>query len=207
MIRTDSTFVSTVARAVADAERGTSAELVVVVAARSGPYRDLAAGAGAVAALAVLLVALFAPPLFPPLAVAVEIPAVFALVAWLTHRLPGALRAMASGARMKRQVERAAAWWFLEEAVHGTRARTGMLVYLSLLENRAAILPDLGLSGAIPDAAWSGIAWRADGTAGGPRTVEEVVIGIAAIGALLREKLPADARDVNELPDAPRIVT
>ena len=207
MIRTDTHFADAVARAVAAAERGTSAELVVVVAARSGSYRDLALGAGAVAALVVLLVALFARALFPPIAVAVEVPAVLALVTWLTHRLPAALRALASEARMRRQVERAAAWWFLEEAVHGTRARTGMLVYLSLLETRAAVVPDLGLSGRVPDAAWSSIAWRADGTAGGPRTVDEVVAGISAIGALLRQKLPADARDVNELPDALRIVS
>ena len=207
MIRTDTHFADAVARAVAGAERGTAAELVVVVAARSGSYRDLALAAGAGAALVVLLVALFAPPLFPPIAVAVEVPAVLALVTWLTHRLPAALRALATEARMRRQVERAAAWWFLEEAVHGTRGRTGMLVYLSLLEHRAAIVPDLGLSAAVPDAAWESIVWRADGSAGGPRTVEDIVAGIAAIGALLRQKLPADAADVNELPDAPRIVS
>lgn len=201
MIRTDKTFVDAVARAVADAERGTSAELVVVVAARSGTYRDLAMGAGAMAALLVLLVALFARRMFPPLAVAVEVPLVFALVAWLTHRLPATLRRLATEARMRRQVERAAAWWFLEEAVHGTKARTGMLVYLSLLEQRAAIVPDLGLSRAVPDAAWGGIAW------GSLRTVDEVRAGIAAIGALLKERLPADGQDVNELPDMPRIVS
>ena len=207
MIRTDTNFADAVARAVADAERGTAAELVVVAAARSGTYRDLALGAGAGAALAVLLVALFAPPLFPPIAVAVEVPAVFALVAWLTHRWPAALQALASDARMRRQVERAAAWWFLEQAVHGTRARTGMLVYLSLLETRAAVVPDLGLSGVVPDTVWGSIVWRSDGSPGGPRTAEEVVAGIAAIGELLRKKLPAEARDINELPDAPRIVS
>jgi putative membrane protein len=187
-----------VERAVRDAESGTSAELVVVLAARSGTYRDLALLIGAAAATAVLLVALFARSLFPPVAVAVEVPAVFALSAWLAHRTPALLRALASEARARRQVERAAAWWFLEAAVHGTRARTGVLVYVSLLEARAAVVADLGLSGVLPDALWRSIPWG---------TQDDVLRGIAAIGALLSERLPGAPADANELPDAPRIVS
>src|SRR4030095_577642 len=120
------------------------------VAARSGTYRDVAVLAGAVAAAAVLLIALFARRIFPPVAVAVEVPAALALVAWLVHRLPSVLRLFVSEARARRQVERAAAWWFVEEAVHGTKARTGVLVYLSLLEQRMAVVPDLGPPAALP---------------------------------------------------------
>jgi putative membrane protein len=193
MIRTDSSFALAIERAVKDAERGTSAELVVVVAARSGSYLDVALLAGSGAALAVLLVALFAPPLFPPWAVAIEVPLVLALATWLIHHLPAAVRALAPESRRRRQVERAAAWWFLEEAVHGTRDRTGVLVYVSLLEERVEIVPDLGLSAFV-------LAWdRA-------KSREDVLRGIAAIGALLKERLPARAGESNELADAPRIV-
>ncbi|HJQ99372.1 MAG TPA: hypothetical protein VJ826_13750 [Candidatus Polarisedimenticolaceae bacterium] len=198
MIRTDASFVASVERAVREAERGTSAELVVVVAARSGTYRDVAVIAGACAATAVLLVALFARRIFPPMAVAVEVPATLALVAWLVHRLPSVLRFFISEARAKRQVERAAAWWFVEEAVHGTKARTGVLVYLSLLEQRVAVVPDLGLSAAIPDGMLRTMPWR---------TADDVVKGIATLGALLCERCPGTASDPNELPDTPRIVS
>ena len=127
-MRTDASFVASLERAVREAERGTAAELVVVVAARSGTYLDLAMACGAVVSGLVLLVALFARAVFPPVAVAFEVPAVFALASWLAHRMPGLMRALASDARMRRQVERAAAWWFVEEAVHGTRARTGTVL-------------------------------------------------------------------------------
>ena len=194
MIRTDAPFVASVERAVRDAERGTTAELVVVVAARSGTYRDVALLAGAIAAAAVLLVALFARRIFPPVAVAFEVPTTFALVAWLVHRLPSVLRVFVSEARAKRQVQRAAAWWFVEEAVHGTKARTGVLVYVSLLEERAAIVADLGLSAVpMPELRW--------------RSAEEVVRGIGALGALLRERCPGTPSDANELPDTPRILS
>ena len=206
MIRIDRTFSEAVERAVREAERGTSAELIVVVAARSGSYLDVAGALGAAVAVLVLLAALFAPIPFHPLAVAIEIPLAFGIAAWLAHRTPGLLRALAPAARLRKQVERAAAEHFLAEAVHGTRGRTGLLVYLSLLEEHVALVPDLGLEGRVPSAAWSAVRWSVSGDPSRPRTQEDLVRGIEGVGAILRARVPADGRDVNEIPDAPRIV-
>jgi putative membrane protein len=206
IMRTDSSFSEAVERAVHGAERGTAAELIVVVAARSGSYLDIAGAAGAAVAMLVLLVALFAPADFHPLAVAVETPFAFGLAAWLVHRSPSLLRALAREARSRRQVERAAAGHFVAEAVHGTRGRTGLLVYLSLLEQRVALVPDLGLEGRVPSATWSELRWSATGDPSRPRTQDDFVGGIEQIGAILRARMPAEGTDLNELPDAPRIV-
>ena len=206
MMRIDRTFSEAVERAVRAAEAGTAAELIVVVAARSGSYLDIAGALGGVVALLVLLVALFAPAAFHPIAVAVEIPLAFGFTAWLTHRTPGLLRALAPAARRGEQVERAAAAHFLSEAVHGTRRRTGLLVYLSLLEQRVALLPDLGLLGRVPPAAWSELRWSTTGDPSRPRTQDDVVRGIEQIGTILRARMPEEGTDVNEIPDAPRIV-
>jgi uncharacterized membrane protein len=69
-----------------------------------------------------------------------------------------------------------------------------VLVYVSSLEEQAAIVADLGLS-----AAGLSRSLRC-------RTGEDVVAGIAALGALLHERCPGSPSDANELPDAPRIV-
>jgi putative membrane protein len=206
MIHTDRPFVEAVERAVRDAERGTAAELIVVVAARSGMYLDVAGAAGAAVALLVLLAALFAPFEVHPAAVAIEVPLAGLIAAWLAHRVPSLLRLLAPEARIRGQVERAAASHFIGEAVHGTRGRTGLLIYLSLLEQRAALVPDLGLDRHIPRGLWTDVTWGADGGGTGPRTLEGVIQGIGEIGALLRHRLPADRHDVNESPDTPRIV-
>lgn len=205
MMRIDRTFTEAVERAVQGAERGTAAELIVVVAARSGSYLDIAGAAGAVVAMLVLLFALFAPATFHPLAIALETPCAFALAAWLAHRSPGLLRRLAPEARLRKQVERAAAERFLSEAVHGTRERTGLLVYLSLLEARVALVPDLGLEGRVPSATWSDVRWSATGDPSRPRKQDDLVRGIEQIGAILRERIPAQGPDSNEMPDAPRI--
>jgi len=207
MIRADREFSEAVERAVREAERGTSAELVVVVAARSGSYLDVALAVGSVAAALALLVALFAPVTFRTAAVAVEVPLAFALAAWLAHRLPTLIRALTPKARAIRQVDRAAAAHFVEESVHGTKARTGLLVYLSLLEERVAILPDLGLQGRVPVEVLRAVPWGTTGDPARPQSADDVLAGIKALGELLRAKLPADGTDTNESPDAPRIVS
>ena len=207
MIKADRGFSEAVERAVRSAERGTAAELIVVVASRSGSYLDAALAAGGLVALLTLVIALFAPISLRPAAVAIEVPLAFTLAAWIAHRSPAVLRALTPPHRMKRQVERAAAEHFLAEAVHGTRGRTGLLVYLSLLEERVAILPDLGLQGHVPLALLHDVPWSASGDPSQPRTQEDVLSGIAGLGALLHERLPADGDDTNESPDAPRIVS
>lgn len=206
-MRTDRTFSAAIERAVGEAERGTAAELIVVAAARSGSYLDVAGAIGAGFAMLVLLFALFAPVPFDPIAVAVEIPLAFGLAAWLAHRTPGLIRAFVPAVRMRKQVERAAAEHFLAEAVHGTRRRTGLLVYVSLLEEHVALVPDLGLEGRIPKAAWAELRWSTAGDPSRPRTLQDVVRGIEQLGAILRLRMPAEPTDVNESPNAPRIVS
>lgn len=206
MMRTDRTFSAAIERAVDEAERGTAAELIVVVAARSGSYLDAAGALGAGLAMLALLVALFAPSFFPPVAVAIDIPLVFALATWLAHRTPALMRAVVPSTRTRRQVDRAAAEHFLAEAVHGTRGRTGLLVYVSLLEERVALVPDLGLEGRVSGAAWAEVKWNDEGDGARPRTLADLVRGIEQIGAILRARVPADPTDVNESQNAPRIV-
>jgi putative membrane protein len=206
MIRTDNAFSDAIEHAVRQAEKGTTAELVVVVAARSGSYLDVALAIGAAVSMLVFAGALFAPAVFHPVAVALEVPLAFALAAWLSHRTPGLLRRLTPVRRMTEQVERAASARFLEEAVHGTRSRTGLLVYLSLLEERAVLIADLGLQGLVPKAAWQGVRWSETGDRSGPRDQAGVIRGIGEIGEILRLHAPGDDRDGNESPDAPRIL-
>ncbi len=199
MIRLDERFSGEIERAVGRIEDGTRAEIVVVAAARSGSYRDLAIAVGGGAAWIVLLLALFLPPVISPIWVALEVPLAGILFAWLFDRTPALLRPLASARRREAQVASAARAAFVEQELGGTRERNGVLVYVSLLERRVVVLPDAGADAAIPSARWNGVRWNVD-------TTEGLLAGLEEVGRILAAAFPIRPGDRNEIPDRPRIV-
>jgi putative membrane protein len=141
------------------------------------------------------------------MAVALEVPLGFALAAWLAHRAPALLHALTPASRARWQVERAAAAHFVAEAVHGTKRRTGLLIYLSLLERQVAVLADIGIESRIPSAIRSEVVWSATRDPSTLRTGEDFVRGLSQIGAILRTRMPGEDTEGNETPDAPRFVS
>jgi len=201
----DPRFVRDVEETVRTIEKTTAAEIVVVAAPRSGSYRDLAVIFGAIVGWGVLLALLFVPLVFQPFWVAVELPLVSAGAAWVAHRSPRLLRLLTTESRRKKHVEDAARLAFHEEAVHGTRGRTGVLVYLSLLEDRVVVLVDAGIEARIPGAAWHSLRWGRAADPARPGDLVQFLQGLRAAGRILAEYLPAAADDDNEISDAPRI--
>lgn len=194
----DARFREAVAAAVSRAEERTDAELVVVAAARSGSYRDVALGVGLALAALVMAVVLYAPWEFDPLWLPLDVGLPLALGAVAADRAPWLLRLLTPRARRARQVATAARAAFVEEQVHGTRRRTGVLVYVSALEQRVEVVCDHGVDACVPPGAWNELRWRA-------RTLEELLAGLEAAGALLARYLPALADNPDEIPNAPRI--
>lgn len=198
MLQTDPAFSDAVEAAVGRIEASTQAELVVVVAGRSGSYRDLSLLTGICAAALGLLIALFAPADFHAAWIPLDLMLLFAGVAWATRRSPRVLRHLASKDRKADQVDHAANAAFHEEAVHATRDRCGVLIYLSLLEDELRVLPDVGVSGHVPPAILQALSWSL-------RDTESLVEGLEALGAVLSEHLPSQGESENLISNAPRI--
>ena len=188
-----------VTRAVAAAEAGTSAEFVVVIAARSVGAAELFWPAAALAGLLGLGGLAWSPW---PLAAAwwpVDAAALGALAGWLVGKAAWAPRLLPA-ARRRAACEVAARAAFVEEVVHGTRARTGLLLYASRGEGEIVLVPDQGLLAAIPAERWAHLAREG---AGQPLD-ERLHRVLAAVGRACAEALPRAEDDHNELPDAPR---
>lgn len=185
--------------AVREVEAATSAELVVAVRARSGSYLHADLIAGILAALAALAFLLFSPWEFA-LAWFVIDPVVAGLLGGLAaSRLPGVRRALTPAAGRRRRVETAARATFVEKRVHGTVGRTGILLYVSVLEREAAVISDTGLETLAATESWrhavaaieEGVRSREDGV----RIAERVL----SLEAILAAALPRTADDVDEL--------
>jgi putative membrane protein len=208
-----------VSAAVSEAERSSDGEIVTVVTAKSDSYHDVGLH---YAVLAMLLVpaALAAVPqrsidwaltplqgwngelqhgaalvsLFVLQAIAFLI--VRYALAWMPLRM-----ALTPGATKSRRVRRRAVELFRTSAERRTIGRTGILLYLSLLERRAEIVADEAIASKVAPEVW-GEAMAA--------LIEEVKQGrpgdgmakaVARMAVVLTECLPKTAADTNELSD------
>lgn len=196
---TDEKFAELVESAVSRVEKNTDAEVVVVATPRSGHYRDVGLLVGIGTAALLLLAAVFAPFEVDPRWVGFDLLLGLMIGTWIGGRLPAVIRLLTSRARRRAQVESGAAAAFHEDQVHGTRGRTGVLIYLSALEEIVVVIPDHGLASKIPQAEWNAIAWDA-------RTLPGFVAGLEVAGAILARHVPAlEGDNPDELPNAPRI--
>lgn len=185
--------------AVQAVEARSSAELVVAVRARSGSYLHADLIAGLLAALASLIGLLFSPWPFELIWFVIDPLLVGLLAGFAASRLPAVRRALTFQRVRRRNVETAARSTFVEKRVHGTTGRTGILLYISLLEREAAVIHDLGVGTLATTEGWrhavgeieEGVRQGEDGAAIAGR--------LRALGDLLAPALVRSAQDVDEL--------
>ena len=208
-----------VTEAVARAERASDGEIVTIVAPRSDSYHDVSLH---YAVLLMLLVPIwfaavpqswidwaigaflgwnFEPGrrfvmlyLFAKMAGAFL--AVRLLLAWMPLRM-----ALTPAATKTRRVRRRAVELFRAGTEKRTKGRTGILLYLSLLEHRAEIVADEAIHSQVePDVWGEAMAVLVDEVKAG-RTGEGMALAVEKIGAVLARCLPPTLDNPNELPD------
>lgn len=200
MIHTDERFNQRVEEEVGRLEQRTDAEVVVVAAERSGTYADVAQRAASAVTLLVLIVLMALPHPIHPALVVVDLVAVWLLTAWLCNGHV-VIRRLSSSARKREQTAELAAAEFHREAVHATPRRTGLLVYVSALEGRVELIPDVGLEARIPRALWAEAVEEFSHD-----DLEHFLAGLRRVGELLAEHVPnAEGKPVVDLPNAPRV--
>ncbi|WP_375459955.1 TPM domain-containing protein [uncultured Enterovirga sp.] len=181
--------------AVREAERGSSGEIVVVLARRAGSYKSVPLALGLAVALAtpgplILFSTMPAARIFA-VQLAATLLAVFAS-AWAGIRaVPPALRRDRARAAALRE--------FTHRGMADTRGRTGVLLYLAVAERYAEVVGDVTISSRVGEQEWRGVieALQADMTAG--RIEEALVAAIGRIGAILARHAPPDQDDRDEL--------
>ncbi|HTO09911.1 MAG TPA: TPM domain-containing protein [Myxococcota bacterium] len=188
--------------AVRDAERTTTGEIVPVVVERSDSYADVRIGAAALVAIAGGgLLAAFAPQLDPWL-VPTQIGVFAALCAGFGWR--PLLGAVAPNPLFSERVHQAAALAFHHAGLVETRERTGILIYVSLLERRVEVVADKGIHARVADGTWEEVVERVLAGIRAGRADQGLVAGIRRCGEILAANFPPRADDLNELPDRPR---
>ena len=188
-----------VAHAIAEAESHTAGEIVAVVADESGGYHQFAI-------LWAALIALIVPwPLieftwWPVQAIFALQLVVFAALALIlnlpelrVHLVPAAVKRRWAHARAVDQ--------FLVQAMHTTKGRTGVMIFVSIAERYAEVLADTGIYERVRKPAWQEIVDELVACIGDGRPADGFVGAIEAAGRHLAEHFPKGSADVNELPN------
>jgi putative membrane protein len=205
--------------AVAAAERASDGEIVTIVAEKSDSYHDVGLHYAVLAMLLVPAVLAFVPRrciewvmspflgwnaalsqgalmvfLFVALALAFLIVR-FAL-AWMPLRM-----ALTPGSTKSRRVGRRALQTFKVGAEHRTAGRTGILIYLSMLEHRAEIVADHAIHSQVEPEVWGeAMAALVENVKAG-RPGEGMAKAVEKVGEVLATCLPNTIGNPNELPD------
>jgi putative membrane protein len=204
-----------VRRAVGEAERRTSGEIVPYVVEQSGNY-EVAVWRGATAAalgamgVAVLVLQFYAGWglgwLYTNWGMALLASMAGLLGAVLTATIAPVKRLFAGREYIARRVHRRASLAFLEEEVFDTRERTGILLFVSLFEHRIEVLGDAGISEQVSDDEWIEIVDTIRTGIKGGHFADGLVEAVEMCGRLLERKGVAIRHDdTDELPDDVRI--
>ncbi len=114
------------------------------------------------------------------------------------------LRALIPEARRAERARLAAGLAFFELGLTSTRDRTGILLYVSLLEHQVVVLADRGIDEPVEPGTWDAVVERIlDGIRSG-RAEDGLCEAIERCADVLAARFPRRADDVNELPDRPR---
>lgn len=188
-----------ISEAIGNAERQTSGEIVVVVAAQSDGYHYVPPLAGASIALLVPWILIYFTNLSLVEIYLIQL-AVFAVAT--TALMPVAIRTALVPASVKRMhAHRRAVEQFLVQNLHTTTGRTGVLLFVSVAERYAEIIADNAIDAKVPEGTWKDIIDSLTDAIGQGRPTDGFVTAIPAIGAVLAQHFPPGTNDPSELPD------
>ena len=90
--------------------------------------------------------------------------------------------------------------------VWDTEENTGVLLYLQLVDHDVEIVADRGIAKLVSQDDWEGVCRRMEASFAAGRFEAGVIAGIGELTALLARHFPADAGNVDELPDRPIVL-
>ena len=126
-----------------------------------------------------------------------------ACIAYVLAQIPAIDRLLIGKKAMAEAVRRRAMRHFAESAVYDTVDRTGVLLFISVLERRVELIADKGINKRVEDNLWDGIVSELVRGLREKQGADAIVKALKSIGSILAEMVPPREDDVNELGNAP----
>lgn len=194
-----------VTMAIKKAELLTSGEIVVIAARQSDDYIHVPIHAATGFALAVPFILPMLSQLFPWAAVPLNWVFTTQLLVFVTLALllsfPPLRYAITPKSLMHKYAKRNAAAQFLAINAHGTGGRTGVLIFVSLLERYCEIIGDTAIAKNVPHATWVAIIEQMRPSLRSGDLTQALVHAVERCGVELQEHFPPGTENTNELPN------
>ena len=181
-------------------ESASAVEVVVALRRRSAGYLHANLIVGVVVAFAGLAAMLFATSSFSLVSILVDPFIVGAVAGALVELLPQVKRVLTPARVRRRHVDHAARAAFVDRGAHNTTDRSGLLVYISWVEQQVALVADANLEKSFTLEALRQA--ERDLTAAMARGGVAVARELGKLDAAFGTAMPRRAGDINELPNA-----
>ncbi len=188
-----------VEKAIGEAEKTTSGEIVAVIASASADYYYASYLWGALAALIVPWPLIYW-TWMPVQEIYLIQLAVFVALAAALHYRP--LRfAFVPRSVMRQRAHQRAMQQFFARNIYTTPGHTGVLLFVSAAERYVEIVTDAGIHSKVPDSEWQDIIAELTAQIGGGEAGKGLVQAVRRIGEHLATHFPASAGKQNLLPN------
>ena len=188
---------------VLETERSTAGEIVVAVVSACDAYESAGWRLGVVAAAATLVgLELFAPG--APWWALLSLQGMALASAHAVARIPSVRRTLLPAHLVETRIGERARRCFREQGLTRTRGRTGILLFVALLERRVVVLADEGIHRVLdPDERWEQVVDLVLAGLRAGRGVEGLEAGVRRCGEILARHVPiVPERELDELPNA-----
>jgi putative membrane protein len=123
------------------------------------------------------------------------------LLGHLLASRPALLRRALWRGKVDEEVRQRAIEAFVAHNLHATRYRTGVLLFVSLLERRIEVIGDVGINAKAPEGFWKGLVDALALRVRAGELAEGLVEAVGRCGELLELHFPRRQDDQNELDD------
>ena len=120
---------------------------------------------------------------------------------WLVRGIPSIKKMLIHKDEMKAEVAERAKVAFIDHGLHYTRDNTGILILISLFEQKVQVLADKGINSVVPEHTWDGVVKTIVGGMNNGTACESLCEAIHTCGDLLTENFPCKDDDTDELPN------
>jgi putative membrane protein len=186
-------------KAIGEAEKNTSGEIVAVIARASADYYYVPYLWAALAALIVPWPLLYWTWMPEEEIYLIQL-AVFAVLAAVLHYAPLRFALVPRSVRRQRAHQRAMQQFFAQD-IYTTPGHTGVLLFVSAAERYAEIVTDAGIHAKVPDTEWQDIVGKLTAEIGKGNAGPGLIQAIRRIGEHLAAHFPASSGKQNLLPN------